>query len=53
MGSVARTGEDLGNSLPLTSLCRTVWSDTRTARSAVRTVRDHMQTVYLAGLGLV
>jgi hypothetical protein len=53
MESVAGTGEDLSNNLPQTSLCRTVRSDTRAVRSAVRAVHDHMQTVCLGGLGLV
>jgi hypothetical protein len=54
MRSDAGTGDDLGNlNVHQTSLCRTVWSDTRTVRVVVRTVRDHMRTVCLGGLVLV
>jgi hypothetical protein len=52
MGSVAGTGEDLGNNPPQTTLCRTVRSNTRIVRLRARTVwpydrivRDYMRTV--------
>jgi hypothetical protein len=45
MGSVAGTDEDLGNNPPQTTLCRTVWSDKRTVRLRVRTVRPYGRTV--------
>jgi hypothetical protein len=53
MGSVAGTGEDIGNDLPPTSLCRTIRSDTRTVRSDMRAVRDHMRMICLGGLGFM
>jgi hypothetical protein len=53
MGSVARTGEDSGNSPPQKSHARTVRTLARTVRDYMRTVRRCMRTVQLGSLDSV
>jgi hypothetical protein len=53
MGSVAGTGEDLGNNPPRKSHARTVRTLARTVRDYMRIVRRCMQTVRLGSLDSV
>jgi hypothetical protein len=53
MGSVAGTGEDLGNNPPQKFHVRTVRTCTRTARDYMRTVCRCMRTVRLGSLDSV
>jgi hypothetical protein len=50
MGSVAGTGEDLGNNPPQKAHARTIRTCTRTIRDYMRTVRRCMRTVRLGSL---
>jgi hypothetical protein len=50
MGSVAGSGEDLGNNPPQKTHARTVRSCTRTVCDYMRTVRRCMRTVRLGSL---
>jgi hypothetical protein len=53
MGSVAGTGEDLGNNPPQKFHARTIRTCTQTARDYMWTVRRCMRTVRLGSLDFV